>query len=194
VNHNKWKKSIFMIIVMLLVVVLSNRGRPAAAESPGMPLAPLAPTGTGASSYHIAGSVLTPTDSRTVIATNYMGCFHVTAGSAFLLNAPLKIPDGSRIVQLVLFYDVTTTATIDSWITRYNDLGTSEENLVHVQNSSTGGHGSNYAALEHVVDNFNYSYVLNVKFNGQSESLQVCGLRVLYYPPRYYYLPAIYQD
>jgi hypothetical protein len=146
--------------------------------------------------YHIPGSVLTPVSSATTLDYDFMGCIHATAGASNLLNAPLNIPPGSRITLLRLYYDDTSTSDIQSWITRYNPEGTSFEDLVTVASSGTDGHGSNYGTLDHVVDPYGWSYVLVVRLNGTSPTLQVCGLRVMYYPPVTYYnfTPNVVRD
>lgn len=146
--------------------------------------------------YHIPGSALTPVDSTTSLVYDNMGCVHASAGASYLLNAPLEIPDGSQIVLLRLYYDDTSASNINGWITRYNEAGTDYEDLVSVDSIGTGGHGSNYGDLDHIVDTYGWSYVLNVRLNASSSALQVCGLRVMYYSPYSCctYLPAVVRD
>jgi hypothetical protein len=144
---------------------------------------PQASVAATASFYHIPGSVLTPVDGATTLAYDSMGCVHATAGAGYLLNAPLEIPSGSQIVLLRLYYDDTSASDISSWITRYNEAGTDFEDLVSVSSTGTAGHGSNYGNLDHIVDTYNWSYVLNVRLNASTSSLQVCGFRVMYYAP-----------
>jgi hypothetical protein len=159
-----------------------NEALPPAA--PGVPfdeLSPLAPDAT-AFFYHIPGSTLTPVDSTTKLSYDLMGCIHATAGATYLLNAPLEVPNGSRIVLLRLYYDDTsTTQDVYGWITRYNEAGTDFEDLVAVPSNSSSGHGSNFGDLDHVVNTYSYSYVLVARVNVASTALQVCGLRVMYY-------------
>jgi hypothetical protein len=138
---------------------------------------------TTARFYHIPGSVLTPVDSSTSLVYDYMGCVHASAGATSLLNAPLEIPDGSKIVLLRLYYDDTSADSISSWITRYNEAGTGFEDLVFAGSLGDGGHASSYGNLDHIVDTYNWRYVLNVRLNSASSTLQVCGLRVMYYAP-----------
>lgn len=133
--------------------------------------------------YHIPGSALTPVDSTTTLVYDLMGCVHASTGAAYLLNAPLEIPDDSHIVLMRLYYDDTSASNINSWITRYDELGTTYQDLVSVSSAGTSGHGSNYGDLDHYVDTYGWSYVLNVRLNVASSTLQVCGLRVMYYPP-----------
>jgi hypothetical protein len=133
--------------------------------------------------YHIPGSVLTPVDSTTQLVYDLMGCVHASAGASGLLNAPLEIPDGSHIVLMRLYYDDTSANEINSWITRYDELGTDFQDLVAVASAGSGGHGSNYGDLDHIVDTYGWSYVINIKLNSSTSALQVCGIRVMYYPP-----------
>ena len=173
-----------VFIVVLLFTVLLNDGQSVAAEpvSSNPTSNDLEQAGTGALFYHIPGSALIPTHSDTKIVTDYMGCFHLSAGSSYSLNAILDIPNGSRIVQLRLFYH-DIYGSIDSWIYRFNDLGNSQELIAYVGSVANPGYTSNYTNIDHTVDNFNYSYVLMVRFNGMNEDIQVCGLRVTYWPP-----------
>jgi hypothetical protein len=172
--------------------VLPARGEPLddpavsanqATESPSA-TPPAAGISATANFYHIPGSALTPVDSATTLAYDSMGCVHATAGAGYLLNAPLEIPNGSRIVLLRLYYDDTSASDdVNGWITRYNEAGTSFEDLVSVTSTGSAGHGSNYGDLDHIVDTYGWSYVLNARLNVASSALQVCGLRVMYYPP-----------
>lgn len=142
---------------------------------------PLLSPNPAARFYHIPGSVLTPVDSMTTLVYDLMGCVHATAGAAYLLNAPLELKDGQRIVLLRLYYDDASASDMNGWITRYDELGTSYEDLVGVTSVGSSGHGSNYGDLDHIVDTYGWSYVLNVRLNAASSALQVCGLRVMYY-------------
>jgi hypothetical protein len=155
-----------------------------APTAPGAPLDDLAlfPQAT-ASFYHIAGSTLIPVDSATNLVYDLMGCVHASAGATYLLNAPLNIPNGSHIAVLRLYYNDTSASDMNGWITRYDELGTDFEDLVGVTSTGSGGHGSNYGDLDHIVDTYGWSYVLNVRLNVSSSALQVCGMRVMYYPP-----------
>jgi hypothetical protein len=146
--------------------------------------APRSPFGTGASYYHVAGSAFTPTDSSTVFSTAYYGCIYLDAGAAYALNAPLEVPDGARLVQLRIFYEDSIGYAIDAYIYRYNDLGTGEELISFTESVDTPGHTSVFDDIvpEHIVDRFNYSYVLRVKIHNYSSTLQFCGARVTYYP------------
>jgi hypothetical protein len=141
------------------------------------------PEAATASFYHIPGSVLIPVDSATTLTYDLMGCVHATAGASYLLNAPLEIPDGSHIVLMRLYYNDTSASDLNGWITRYDELGTTFEDLVGVTSTGTGGHGSNYGDLDHIVDTYGWSYVLNVRLNVASSTLQICGIRVMYYAP-----------
>jgi hypothetical protein len=139
---------------------------------------------TTASFYHIPGSVLQPVDSSTTLKYDSMGCVHAGTGGYDLLNAPLDIPNGSRIVLLRLYYDDTSdSSNVSGWITRYNSAGTDYEDLVSVSSTGSSGHGSAYGDLDHTVDAYNWSYILVARTNGASSAQQVCGLRVMYYAP-----------
>lgn len=147
--------------------------------------------------YHIPGSALTPVNSSTTLVYDSMGCIHTGAGSSSLLNAPLELASGDHIVLLRLYFNDASTATnVSGWITRYNEAGSDYEDLVAVTSSGNPGHSSNYADLDHVVDTYTWSYVLNARTNDASSDLQICGLRVMYYPlyGNVNFLPAMMEN
>jgi hypothetical protein len=197
-NHLITKILIFIIAFGILTAAVVNSDRPVTAEAlpdnksasrgllpvspPDAVFAPRSPFGTGASFYHVPGSVFVPTDSLTLMVTGYYGCFYLDAGYAYALNAPLEIPDGARLVELRMFYHDTSAGGMDGWIYRYNDLSTTMESIAYVESVGDTGHSSSYTTIDHTVDNFNYKYVLMVRINGATSDLQLCGMRVAYYP------------
>ena len=205
-HRSIWGSLLVVLVVVLLAMAVLNSGQLAAAGTdaqgtgdPGtssqgdeqqLPSTPGKELDNGAkypsataSFYHLPGSALTPVDGATTLTYDLMGCVHATAGASYLLNAPLEIPDGSTIVLMRLYYDDTSASSINGWITRYNEAGTGYEDLVSVASSGSAGHGSNYGDLNHIVDTYGYSYVVNVRLNSASSTLQVCGIRVMYYAP-----------
>jgi hypothetical protein len=200
----------FASVVVLLLIVLPYSRQPAVADPPPPvtssqgteaqapavpdgPLDVLSPSvANPARFYHIPGSALTPVNSSTTLTYDGMGCVHATAGATYLLNAPLEIPDKSRLNGLRVYYDDTSaTESVYGWITRYNAAGTDYEDLVAVPSLGSSGHGSNYVNLDHIVDTYNYSYVLVARLNVATSALQICGLRVMYYLPPKLYLPLL---
>lgn len=147
--------------------------------------------------YHIPGSVLMPVDSSTTLAYDYMGCVHAKTGGGDLLNAPLDIPDGSTLIGARLYYyDANAGSDVRGWVTRYNEDGTDYDDIVSTVSSGSSGYGNSWGDANssmNVMDMYNWSYVLNARLNGASDTLQVCGLRVMYSPPPgcCTYLPTI---
>jgi hypothetical protein len=178
-NHLITKILFFIIAFVILTAAAVNSDRPVTAEAlpdkisasrgllpvspPDAVFAPRSPFGTGASFYHVPGSVFVPTDSLTLIA-------------------PLEIPDGARLVELRMFYHDTSAGGMDGWIYRYNDLSTTMESIAYVESVGDTGHSSSYTTIDHTVESFNYKYVLMVRINGATSDLQLCGMRVAYYP------------
>ena len=168
---------------------------------PGAPLDDLAlfPNAT-AQYYHVPGSVLMPVDSSTTLAYDYMGCVHAKTGGANLLNAPLDIPGGSTLTGMRLYYvDSNASANVQAWITRYDMDGTDYDDIINITSSGSSGHGNVWGDADPtmgVLDTYSWSYVLNVRVNSASNTLQICGLRVMYYPPAgcCNYLPAIQRN
>lgn len=199
-----WDRLTPICIAVLALYVALSIGVPAAGESPEPSISsqgtevlpavadslddPSLPLSMSASFYHIPGSVLTPVNGATTLVYDSMGCVHASAGATYLLNAPLEISTGSRIVLLRLYYDDTSSSDMNGWITRYDETGTTYEDLVGVTSVGSSGHGSNYGDLNHIVDTYPWRYVLNVRLNVATSALQICGLRVMYYDPE------IFQD
>jgi hypothetical protein len=155
----------------------------------------LFPEAATARFYHIPGSVLTPVSSATALTYGSYGCVYATAGATSLLNAPLEIPHGSQIVLMRVYYDDTSAANLYGWITRYNSYGTGFQDLVGVPSLGNSGHGTNYGDLDHIVDTYDWSYVLNVSLGTASSGLQICGIRVMYYPPTgLTYMPIVQRN
>jgi hypothetical protein len=171
------------------------------AQPPAVPGAPLdervlSPNVT-AQYYHVPGSVLMPVDSSTTLAYDYMGCVHAKTGGANLLNAPLDIPSGSTLTGMRLYYvDSNASANVQAWITRYDMDGTTFDDIINIASSGSSGRGNVWGDVDPamgVLDTYSWSYVLNVRVNSASNTLQICGLRVMYYPPAgcCNYLPAV---
>lgn len=174
------------------------------AQLPTVPGAPLDdralfPNAT-AQYYHVPGSVLMPVDNSTTLAYDYMGCVHAKTDGADLLNAPLDIPSGSTLTGMRLYYvDSNASTNVQAWITRYNMDGTSFDDLVSITSSGSSGRGNIWGDVDPtmgVVDTYSWSYVLNTRVNSASNTLQICGLRVMYYSPAgcCNYLPAIQRN
>lgn len=133
--------------------------------------------------YSAAGSTFLTVESSQSWTYDYMGCIHNTTDGFSLVNLDLQLPDGAQIVLLRVYYDDTLAGTTgNGWITRYPVGGTTFEDLVNVPTVGSAGHGSNYGNLNHIVDNYNNSYVLNWRANIASSGMQLCGMRVMYYP------------
>jgi hypothetical protein len=115
------------------------------------------------------------------------GCVHVsggTTGQNNILNTELHIPDGSVIKFLRLYYvDTSPTGSVTGYIT-YIDPATSVVDLVSA--ASVDIPGSKFVVsreITHTVDNSRFAYTLIGWPSAPSVNLQVCGLRVAYYPP-----------
>ncbi len=137
--------------------------------------------------YNIPGSVLMPVDSATTLAYDYMGCIHAKTGGGNLLNAPLNLPEGSTLIGIRLYYvDSNATTDVNAWITRYNLDGTDFDDLVSVMSSGDAGRGNVWGDVDptmNVVDTYSWRYVLNGRVNSATNTLQICGIRVMYTPP-----------
>jgi hypothetical protein len=137
--------------------------------------------------YYVAGAELVPRDTAgTTKDYTGAGCSFVTAGSDRIMNTGLHLPDGAILKYLRIFYnDTNATQDVLGYITRY-DAGTSTNDLISVSSTGSGGVGTALSAelmVNNVVDNFGHAYVLIGWPDVVGSTVQVCGLRVAYYPP-----------
>lgn len=157
---------------------------PASGEPQDLP--PFVP-GVVAAFYHVPGSTLMPVAASTTLAYANTGCIYAASGGDDLLNAPLDIPDGSTLVGIRLYYyDANAGTDVSGWITRYDESGTAYNDIVHAGSSGDAGYGNVWGDANpamSTVDMYTWSYVLNARLNDAASSLQVCGIRVMYYPP-----------
>jgi len=135
--------------------------------------------------YHVTGSALHPRDSSVEWNTGGSGgCLYLVSGSSgVVFNLHQEIPNGARIDYLRIFYYDTSSSDSYSWVTRYDDAGGIEDVATATSTGNTG-YGTNLSTLiEHVVDDVNYSYILNWRPNVVGTSMYLCGLRVAYRLP-----------
>lgn len=134
---------------------------------------------------HVAGAVLRPRDSSIEWAPDSSGgCVYLSSGNTnTILNLHLDIPDGVRIDYLrIYYYDASVSDSI-AWVTRYDNAG-GYDDVAYVFSSGDTGYGTQLSSeILHVVDNVNYSYVLNWRPNVTGSSMALCGLRVAYRLP-----------
>jgi len=136
--------------------------------------------------YHVTGSALRPRDSSVEWSADYYsgGCLYQVSGNVNIVyNLHLEIPDGARIDYLRIFYFDNNANDSYSWVTRYNDAG-GVQDVATVISQGTAGYGTSLSPLiEHIVDNVNYSYILNWRPLVNGSTMQLCGLRVAYRLP-----------
>ena len=135
--------------------------------------------------YHVPGSTLRPRDSSVEWSSGGSGgCLKLTSGStSVVFNLQLDIPDDVRIEYLRIYYYDTSASDSQAWVTRYNDAEALQD-VAYVTSTSNTGYATRLSAyLEHVVDNVNYSYVLNWRPNALGSTMMLCGLRVAYRLP-----------
>lgn len=135
--------------------------------------------------YHVTGSALHPRDSSVEWNTGGSGgCLYQVSGSTGIVyNLHQEIPEGARIDYLRIFYYDTSASNSQSWVTRYDDEGGLED-VAYVTSDGTAGYGTNLSAyIGHIVDNTNYSYILNWRPIVNGTTMFLCGLRVAYRLP-----------
>jgi hypothetical protein len=137
------------------------------------------------SHFRLAGTALKPRDSDALYQpTGGGGCFYAEAGTYNVYNAPLSLPQGSTLKYFRMYFN-DTSAAIDStaWLTVYDLYGAVVQEW---SVNSSGSSGNGYATtseLTHVVDYWNYSYMINWRPYVTGSQMQVCGFRLYYFVP-----------
>lgn len=103
-----------------------------------------------------------------------------------VFNVPIHLPKGTRIDYLrIYFYDKSATYDAQAWVTTYDGAGGLAD-VAYVTSTGSAGFGQKLSAYSgHVVNNVDYSYVLNWRPRLYSSSvstsdMQLYGLRVAY--------------
>ncbi len=135
--------------------------------------------------YHVTGTALHPRDSAVAWDSDGTGgCLYQVSGDVntiYLIH--LEIPEGARIDYLRLYYYDTSSNNSYAWVTRYDDEGGILD-VTAVTSADATGYGTTLSPLvSHIVDNTNYSYVLNWRPYVNGTSMRLCGLRVAYRLP-----------
>lgn len=174
---------------------------------PGAPDTPLDDTVEDpyARYYHIPGTMFNPVpDAGIVIVKAYggtnggNGCIYINnlEGRSHFLVAPVDLPDGARITGIRLFYyDFDSYGDIILYLDLNYANGLGAEELARVQSQDAPPQrNSTFMALDHIVDRYQYNYHLVAAFQAADAWLQLCGVRIMYYIPRNFYLPLINRD
>ena len=148
--------------------------------------------------YMVAGATLQPRSSINEIVYSSLGCSYMSSGSSASLisNTELQIPEGSVIKYLRVYYrDTNATGKVRGYLTRYAP-GTGSVDLVFTESTDAFSGGSGFAVSSEItetVNNASYAYTLIGWPTLASSTLQICGLRVAYYPPPIWanFLPSV---
>jgi hypothetical protein len=138
--------------------------------------------------YQVSGATLRGRSSTTAYSYDNSGCVHLTAGSGtnLIINTEAHIPDNAIIKYVRLYYrDASATGYVRAYLTRYSP-GVATVDLVHADSTAIFAGGYGYVIspeITETVDNNNYAYTLIGWPTGPDVNLQVCGIRVAYYPP-----------
>jgi hypothetical protein len=139
-------------------------------------------------SYYMAsGATLRGRSSSTTYTYSANGCVYATnASGSLVLNTELHIPDNAIIKYLrTIYMDTNANGRVQGYITYYQP-GASYVDLVISSSSLPGAGGLGYSVsqeITHTVNNNLYAYTLIGWPSDNSNTLQICGLRVAYYAP-----------
>lgn len=168
------------------VTVSSSPGQveksPAPVNAP--PFTNLAP---GDAVLTVTGSALRPRASDITFASigSGGGIYCTGTGTSFVVfNTPLNLPQGTLVKSLrMYFYDSDPSQVCYGVVTQYDLFG----NFVHEwwATSPTGSVGAGYAdspAINHTIDNTQYSYLLNWVPVVYNSNMQLRALQLNYKP------------
>jgi hypothetical protein len=133
----------------------------------------------------VAGAAFTPI-GNTIVTLSINGCIYATlAGS---VGTRLDLPQDATIMQISLYYidNDPEVNNILGGLVSYDVLHGGASTILALL-SSTGSPGTAVLSsdiINQTVDNVNNSYMLIVALPN-SANVQLCGMRVAYYPPPY---------
>ena len=132
----------------------------------------------------VVGFAFTPI-SNTIVASGTNGCIYATF--AGLVSTRLDLPQDATIMQISLYYsDNDTELNLFGALVSYDVLNGGTSTPLAIL-SSTGSPGTSVLSsdiLSITVNNVSNSYMLLVSLP-TSSNVQLCGMRVAYYPPPY---------
>lgn len=135
-------------------------------------------------SQGIAGSALRPRDS--VVDFDVLGsggCIYAENNASDVFNAPIRLPQGTNVDTMRMYYHDTSASNSTAWFTVYDMYGTIVEEWA-VTSSGEAGEGFNDSAtIGHAVNNNQYFYMLNWRPVISGTEMQLCGFRVFHTPP-----------
>jgi hypothetical protein len=145
---------------------------------------------------YVAGSTLRPRTSTTGWGwSGGGGCIYATSDSGAVFNIHVALPAGSRVDYLRLYYYDASASYSQAWFTRYDGTGGYSDRAT-VSSSGSSGYGTTLSAyVGDVLDDPNYSYVLNWRPNVAGSTMMLCGLRIAYRMPALsVFLPAVLKN
>ena len=146
--------------------------------------------------YFVPGTEFKGKSSNFGYTYTTKGCFFrsTTLGSE-QYTAPIHIPNGSVMKGFrVYFVDTSTTGGVGVYLTSYNP-GVSSKDLVFMNNGSVSN-GSGFVdsiEITQTVTTETAAYTLIATTGAADSTVQVCGVRLAYYPPAagYAFLPVV---
>jgi hypothetical protein len=131
--------------------------------------------------FRVAGTALKPRDSDALYQpAGGGGCFYAESGPHLVYNYPLSLPHGSTLKYFRLYYNDTSASDSTAYLTVYDLYGSIVQEW-SVSSSGSLGNGYNTTAeITHVVDYWNYSYMINWRASTTGSAMQICGFRVYY--------------
>ena len=136
----------------------------------------------GQNDLRVVGSALKPRENDVSYTVDVNGsCTYVTAGSAFTVwNTPVHLPQGTRVNTLRMYYYDTSASNTTAWFTVYDLYGSIVQEWSVSSSGNSGYSFKDSAAIDHVVNNSVYSYVLNWRPGVANSTIQLCGFRIFY--------------
>jgi hypothetical protein len=147
----------------------------------------------------VSGATLRGRSSITQYTYAGSGCAYTTVGDGTqrILNTDLHLPNHAVIKYLRIYYnDTNANKGVDGFITRYTPGETDVKDLVAASPPDYLSNGFGYTVSPEITETVNnelYAYTLIAYPDENNANIQVCGLRVAYFPPYngIVFLPAV---
>ena len=128
----------------------------------------------------LAGTSFVPRDSDQMHDYAGAGCIQGKSLGNGLWAHSLSFPNNAVIRSFTLFfYDDNDTASVQGYVTRYDQQGGFED-IALVNSTDSGGYNDLTVTVNHIVDGLNYAYVAFVVPGGNGPTTRACGVEIQY--------------
>lgn len=190
-NKNIFVKRLVFVIAVILTATLVSGSRVTAHEAAGASgeansVETVQAVEGGPGYVSISGAAFAPENNNVNYSRGSASVYSMDGGEA-VFYAPVTIPDGATINQLVLYYyDTSTTLDVSVDFYKYDFSMNSIDYLVFASSSGSSGYSTAVQSLNYEVSNERYAYILKAEFPASAGSdVKLLGVRIDYGFPTY---------